>query len=321
MELRALGYLGVDTTDIEGWREYGSKFLGLQLTETISDGMAFRMDERRQRLTVNDATRNGLGFMGWEVAGASELEHFAARLEKAKVKVTRGSRALCEQRQVRDLVLFSDPIGNRLEVYYGLAEADSPFTPGRTMSGFRTGDMGIGHVVLTVPNAAEILPFYRDLLGFRLSDYFERPFKAIFMHLNQRHHSLAILETGKVGIHHLMFETLSLDDVGQAYDLALVDEGRIATTLGRHTNDQVVSFYAKSPSGFLVECGWGGLAIDPAKWEPYEVVHGPSFWGHDRNWLTPEGQEEARRIRMAAARDGARANVNVIEGLFNVTKS
>lgn len=320
MTLKALGYLGVDTTDSSGWKDYGSRFLGLQLTETVSDGMSFRMDDRKQRLTVDEANRNGLGFMGWEVADAAALDQFAVRLERAQVRVNRGSRSLCEQRQVRDLIVFSDPIGNRIEVYHGLAEAGTPFIPGRTMQGFRTGDMGIGHVVLTVPSAKDILPFYRDLLGFHLSDYFERPFKAIFLHLNQRHHSLAILETGKVGIHHLMFETLSLDDVGQAYDLALVDEGRIATTLGRHTNDQVVSFYAKSPSGFLVECGWGGLVIDPETWEPYEVVHGPSFWGHDRNWLPPEGQEEARRIRMAAAQDGARANVNVIEGLYNATR-
>jgi hypothetical protein len=116
-----------------------------------------------------------------------------------------------------------------------------------------------------------------------------------------------------------MFETLSLDDVGQAYDLALVDEGRIATTIGRHTNDQVVSFYAKSPSGFLVECGWGGLSVDVETWKPYEVVHGPSLWGHDRNWLPPEKQEEARQIRFAAARNGARAPVHVIDGLYDAS--
>ena len=62
--------------------------------------------------------------------------------------------------------------------------------------------------------------FYQDILGFRLSDYFLQPFAAYFFHLNPRHHSVAFIETGKKGIHHLMVECCYLDDVGQAYDLA-----------------------------------------------------------------------------------------------------
>ena len=52
------------------------------------------------------------------------------------------------------------------------------------------------------------------------------------MHVNGRHHSLALIESGKVSLHDLMMECLSLDDVGQGYDIALSEEGRIGTTLG-----------------------------------------------------------------------------------------
>jgi len=97
-----------------------------------------------------------------------------------------------------------------------------------------------------------VAPFYTDVLGFQLSDYILRPFKACFFHVNPRHHSLAFIATGKNGIHHLMVELCYLDDVGQAYDLALRQPGTIGTTLGRHTNDQVTSFYSWSPSKFLV---------------------------------------------------------------------
>jgi hypothetical protein len=60
-----------------------------------------------------------------------------------------------------------------------------------------------------------------------------------------------------------MVELFSFDDVGQAYDLALAEEGRINVTLGRHINDEVTSFYSNSPSGFMVEYGWGGRIIEP----------------------------------------------------------
>ena len=49
--------------------------------------------------------------------------------------------------------------------------ADEPFRPGRSISGFRTGPLGMGHVVLTVPSIDTRCAFYRDLLGFKISDY------------------------------------------------------------------------------------------------------------------------------------------------------
>ena len=121
----------------------------------------------------------------------------------------------------------------------------------------------MGHAVLTTARLDEVMPFYTDILGFRLSDYILRPFKAYFFHLNPRHHSLAFVDTGKNGVHHLMVELCYLDDVGQAYDLALRDPQSIGATFGRHTNDEMTSFYSISPSKFMVEYGWGGRCIDP----------------------------------------------------------
>ncbi len=56
-----------------------------------------------------------------------------------------------------------------------------------------------------------------------------------------------------MGIHHLMVELFLLDDVGQGYDIALTEPACIATTLGRHPNDCVMSYYLRSPAGFMLE--------------------------------------------------------------------
>ncbi len=128
-------------------------------------------------------------------------------------------------RRVRSLISFRDPAGNRLEAFYGAEIDETPFSPGRSISGFRTGPLGLGHAVLTVENIDPVMAFYVDVLGFGLSDYIEKPFRAYFFHVNARHHSLALIETGKNGMHHLMVELFSLDDVGQAYDIALTQRG------------------------------------------------------------------------------------------------
>jgi 2,3-dihydroxybiphenyl 1,2-dioxygenase len=315
-ELQALGYVGVSAARLNDWSDFAQRVLGLEIADRTSTTLALRMDERRQRLLVGPEDLPA--FFGWEVANAHSLRQLGDRLERAGIQVESGSGALAEQRHVAELIRFSDPIGNILEAFHGAEVAATPFRPARSISGFRTGPLGMGHLVLHVERIEEVAPFYEQLLGFKLSDYALRPFRAYFYHLNARHHSLALVETGGRGIHHLMMELLSLDDVGQAYDLAFPEPDRIGATLGRHTNDFMTSFYAWTPSRFMIEYGWGGRSIDPAHWRPAELVHGPSLWGHDRTWLTAAGRAEARDMRLLAAASGSRAPVQVVSGHYEL---
>ena len=115
-----------------------------------------------------------------------------------------------------------------------------------------------------------------------------------------------------------LMELYSLDDVGQGYDIAQGNEGQVAVTMGRHSGDYMTSFYSWNPSGFMTEYGWGGQVVDDATWKPFERPYGPSIWGHDRAWLSPEKQIEAREMRMKAAEDGLRQPVQVIEGNYRL---
>jgi 2,3-dihydroxybiphenyl 1,2-dioxygenase len=318
MTLQALGYVGFGSSALDDWRQFGTGLVGLQAVERSSSLLAFRMDDRKQRIVVDRALPEGARFFGWEVADATALDALAASLEAAEVDVVSEPGTLADNRRVKRLISFHAPAGNRLEAVYGAEVDDAPFRPGRSISGFRTGPLGLGHAVLTVENIDTVMPFYVDVLGFGLSDYIEKPFRAYFFHVNPRHHSLALIETGKSGMHHMMVELFSLDDVGQAYDVALGEPDRIGVTLGRHTNDFMTSFYASTPSSFMVECGWGGREIDPSSWQPVELTDGPSLWGHERVWLPPADREVAREMRMRAAAAGLRAPVQVAEGNYRL---
>jgi 2,3-dihydroxybiphenyl 1,2-dioxygenase len=318
MAVRALGYAGFGSAALDDWRQFGTGLVGLQAVERSASLLAFRMDDRKQRIVIDRSQPEGSRFFGWEVTDAADLDALAGKLEAAGVAVTAEPQTLADARRVRALISFRDPAGNRLEAFYGAETADTPFSPGRSISGFRTGPLGLGHAVLTVENIDAVMPFYVDLLGFSLSDYMQKPFRAFFFHINARHHSLALIETGKNGMHHLMVELFSLDDVGQAYDVALSEPDRVNVTLGRHTNDLMTSFYARTPSSFMLECGWGGREIDPATWRPFELQDGPSLWGHERTWLPPADREIAREMRMRAAASGLRAPVQVMEGNYRL---
>jgi 2,3-dihydroxybiphenyl 1,2-dioxygenase len=318
MTVQALGYVGFGSKDLDDWRQFGTGLVGLQAVERGNSLLAFRMDDRKQRIVIDRAMADGERFFGWEVADAAALDALAARLEAAGIDVVAESRTLADTRRVRALISFRDPAGNRLEAFYGPDIDDTPFSPGRSISGFRTGPLGLGHAVLTVERIDAVMPFYVDMLGFGLSDYILKPFRAYFFHINARHHSLALIETGRNGMHHLMVEFFSLDDVGQAYDIALTQQDRVSVTLGRHTNDFMTSFYARTPSSFMIECGWGGREVDRSNWQPVEMFDGPSLWGHERVWLPEKDREVAREMRMRAAASGLRAPVQVMEGNYKL---
>jgi 2,3-dihydroxybiphenyl 1,2-dioxygenase len=318
MIVQALGYAGFGSAALDDWRQFGTRLVGLQAVERSASLLAFRMDDRKQRIVIDRTMPEGARFFGWEVADAAALDALAVRLERAEVEVKAEPQALADDRRVGGLISFQDPAGNRLEAFYGAQIDETPFSPGRSISGFRTGPLGLGHAVLTVENINAVMPFYVDLLGFGLSDYMHKPFRAYFFHINARHHSLALIETGRNGMHHLMVELFSLDDVGQSYDVALSEPDRVSVTLGRHTNDLMTSFYAKTPSSFMVECGWGGREIDRSTWRPFELQDGPSLWGHERVWLPPADRNVAREMRMRAAAAGLRAPVQVIDGNYKL---
>jgi 2,3-dihydroxybiphenyl 1,2-dioxygenase len=307
----ALGYIGIQSARLDDWETYATRLLGMQNVDRGGAVRAFRMDDRKQRLVVTGDEGEGLGFLGWEVNDEAALESQAARLDAHGVGVKRAPRALADERRVAELIRFEDPAGNQLEVFCGPAIADDPFHPGRPISGFRTGPLGMGHAVLNVEDVEPLLPFYCDLLGFRVSDYGLKPYKLYFFHINGRHHSFAMVGSGKRGMHHFMVELCGLDDVGQGYDLAQLEDGRVAYTLGRHTNDHMTSFYTHSPSGFFVEYGWAGLVIDPASWRAHETHDGPSLWGHERLYMEPEQRGRLREMRLSAAARGLRAPVSL----------
>ena len=136
MSIQGLGYVGVRAKSLADWAGFGENFLGMQLVDRSTKGLALRMDDRKQRLVVAEDGGEGVAFFGWEVADAAALDHFAARLEAAGVAVTRATRALADERHVKDLIAFSDPLGNRLELFHGA----------ETASDVRQGDVGDGGV-------------------------------------------------------------------------------------------------------------------------------------------------------------------------------
>src|ERR1700675_2486816 len=106
MALLGLGYAGFGSDALEDWRQFGTGLVGLQAVERGNSLLAFRMDDRKQRIVIDRSMPEGTRFFGWEVANAAALEALAARLEKAGVEVVAEPQALADSRRVAGLISF-----------------------------------------------------------------------------------------------------------------------------------------------------------------------------------------------------------------------
>ena len=277
--IKALSYIGFRSPNAAAWASFGPEVLGAQQAEPGVDGsVRLRVDGSEARIVVHPGDRDELAYLGWDVGGPDGLAAAADLVRRAGVTVGDDPVA-ADERRVAEVATFVDPFGFRHELSYGLASA-GPFAPGRPISGFVTGDGGLGHVVLVVPDLEQAGSFYREVLGFKVSDTIDQGIPITFLHCNHRHHTLAFAGGhGLVGVHHLMLEVGSLDDVGAALDIVGERELPMAMGLGRHTNDLMTSFYVRTPSGFEIEYGTGGRLIDDATWT-VDTYDAQSLWGH-----------------------------------------
>ncbi|MEU6160611.1 VOC family protein [Streptomyces sp. NPDC047130] len=286
--VKELGYVVYEVSSLADWERFGVDLLGMQYGGRTADGFTLRTDEKAHRWVVTEGPADDLVATGYEVEGEEALDTLVARLRGAGVEVAEGDAALAAARKVDRIFVTADPMGNRVELVNGLADAGTPFRSGKLLGGFVTGAGGAGHQVLLAHGVSRetYLGFYIDLLGFRISDIIVEELAPgvvadlIFLHCNGRHHTVAFGDMPHTRrTHHFMVEVTDIRDVGLAYDRCMDARQPFEMTLGMHPNDHMFSFYVFTPSGFSVEYGWGGLVIDEATWE-VRTLDRLHSWGH-----------------------------------------
>jgi 2,3-dihydroxybiphenyl 1,2-dioxygenase len=284
MSVDSLGYVALNVAKLNDWQALLETVFGMQpRAREGSDAIDYRLDDYHHRFSLYPAASDGVAAVGWEVASTSKLEKLVQSLRDRQIDVAAGSGVLCAERKVKQLYSFTCPmIGVQTEVYYGPLVSHTPFVPSRGIAGYKTGALGLGHIVFWVKDLARAVKFYEEVMGFNISDYIAWDVHdAVFMHCNLRHHTLALMQDGPgpAGeLMHIMVESTSLDDVGYGYDIVRERGIPVMIEPGKHSNDHMQSFYLQSPSGFWIEYGYGGREIGP-DWEIRNYDQ-PMLWGH-----------------------------------------
>jgi len=252
--------------------------------------LALRIDAHQRRIVVRDGAAEDVVAVGWQLHDEHALKLLLGRLRAARIDVREVSGAQAAERGVERFHAFDGPKKLRFELFTRPLLSDRPLD--MRVSGFVTGDMGLGHFAMTSREPEAALRFFQRMFDARLSDTIEDKLNGVtlelsFLRVNGRHHTMAIAATrGKrmnplrTAIHHLNLQAQSLDDVTESYRRMRGMGYAIANAIGQHPNDRELSYYVVSPSGFEVEIGWNPILVsDEAAWKPAHY-HGISLWGH-----------------------------------------
>lgn len=298
-----LGYVRFGVSDLEEWRTYLTELLGLELRDDMGgDKLWARLDNWHHRLTFEENPVDDVIGMGLRVAGTEEFRAMQDTLRDAGFAFEVASEALAMERQVLELLLLEDPGGNPLEIFHGPQFSPSlPFYPARRrFGGFVTGAGGVGHLLIRHRGVEASYEFYK-LLGLTSDCHFRvplpgtEPMRGMFMHCDgpdARDHTIAFGLPSEKSCNHLMIECDNVDDMIQTYQLIKKAGYPMMIDLGRHANDQALSFYAKTPSGFAIEVSWG---CEPPQRQSY-ILH-EDYYGHEPNPDLPAMMGEVDEVR------------------------
>ncbi len=289
-----LGYLVIETEKFADWRRFGRDAIGMHLDETLPGVMRFRLDDNECRFLIQRGPAEDTTALGWELDDHATFELIEARIRSHGVPLTEGTREEAALRGVERLLRFPGPNGLSQEIYVDAHKGSEPLR--LAGSGFVTGSDGMGHVAIATKKPHQMRGYYSTVFDARLTDYIDETisglkFKIRFLRVNERHHSVAIAAVNKLPINpirtriqHCNIQVTELNDMTLTYQRVKQLGFDLALSVGQHTNDKELSFYAVTPSGFEWEVGWNPIVVDETTWEP-TTHQGISIWGH-----TPEGQ-------------------------------
>jgi 2,3-dihydroxybiphenyl 1,2-dioxygenase len=276
-----LAYLGIEVPEPSSLDAFFHDVIGL----VPGGAHTWRNDDKVHRILVGQGPANDAAFVGFEAIDADAFDRVVDRLRGAGFEASDGD---AELRKVERLVLTTTPWGVPVEIVLGLEDAETPFASSLVPGGFATEGVGFGHVVFATTAFDESHRFLVEGLGLGQSDFLQMEIAAgielevRFYHCNARHHTVALARAPfdlPQRLHHVMFETKTMDDVGAAFDRAWATDLPIPNGLGRHPNDGMFSFYVASPAGFQVEVGHGAKVVGD-DWDGNQRYDRISSWGH-----------------------------------------
>jgi catechol 2,3-dioxygenase len=289
MGVLKLGYLEVRVKAIPAAVQYYTQVLGLKETDRV-DGKVYlkAWDElEHHSLVLVEGTTPGLNRIAFRLEDPEDLERFEDKLERHEHRVQRVSAG--EEHALGEAIRCTAPSEHCIELYYeqplvgnGLPDTNpDPYPDG--LVGIHPPRMD--HCLITAPEGPASLHFWRDVLGFRVTEQVVTPDGApLACWLERTHspHDIAFIPGNPGGLHHFAYWLDSWDELGRAADVIVRGGSHIDAGPTRHGITRGHTVYFFDPFGNRNEVFTGGYWADPRMkpitWTADQLWTGIFYW-------------------------------------------
>lgn len=236
-----LGYVGVETPDVDRMVDYYTNILDFSLVERTKDEAYLTTTFDHHSVVVRKGQAKPRSFLGYEVW--EDLGDAERRLKDAGFAVDRRSDIAPS---TPDVLLLEEPLtGTPIHLYDAQAGSGvKGYTPIRPTK--------LGHVAAFVSDLKPVQDFYEGLLGFKWSDTIGDFF--VFLRCNSDHHAANFLASKKFeGLHHIAYEMRDLNHLQTMLDHLAQNGYRLEWGPGRHGPGHNLFTYHKDPDGNNIE--------------------------------------------------------------------
>jgi catechol-2,3-dioxygenase len=269
--LRRIHHVCLRTSDLATAAQRWSIQFGLTVRELTPERARLACAYEPYSLELVPSDVPGADHTGYELARGVSVEEAADRLRRFSVPFEHGAGALH----------LRDPDGHGVELVSYDPDPDPRPAIARsttTLAGFHPRKLG--HVNSLTGRLSEMVSFYCDVLGLRVTDHLGD--EGCWLHLGADHHTVAFVGKGYYHFHHLAFELTDWGELRVALD-HLAQHGRwLAWGPVRHALGQNLAAYVRIPEEECMVELYSDMEQLTADHEPRawpDNAHSSNTWG------------------------------------------
>jgi catechol 2,3-dioxygenase-like lactoylglutathione lyase family enzyme len=294
IKARRIGHATFDTTDLDRLAEHYVNVTGLIVAAREKDKvfLASKLGHLALELRLKSSTPF-CRKLSFEISHDSDLAQVEKELSKHGIKSERSNDPAPG---VANTLTFTDPKGTQVELF----TTWNLLHEGKQAKGANV--QKLGHVAYFTTDLQKTMDFYRDVLGFKVSDWIGDFF--VFMRCNPDHHTVNFMKGEESRIHHMAFQLDGWDQMKVACDTLGRNNIEIAWGPVRHGPGHNIATYYRNPDDHIIElfCDLDTMIdeelgyFDPKPWHR-DNPQRPKVWepGPSANIWGPPPSEEFRR--------------------------
>jgi catechol 2,3-dioxygenase-like lactoylglutathione lyase family enzyme len=242
IRVRKIAHAAFETPDLDRQTAYYTDILGLSLVAKDKDAAYLASTLDHHSVVLRRGAEARCTRIAFQLAPDADLDAFERQVAGHGIKTTRKKDP---EPSIPELVSFEDPKGTIMEVF-----REHAFS-GQAYQGKGIVPHKLGHVAFHVADVKKIAKFYCDVLGFRDSDWMADFFA--FLRCGPDHHTINLVDTGKVKMHHIAFEVRDWAHIQTACDFLSLNGYKLVWGPGRHGIGHNLFAYHRNPDGQIVE--------------------------------------------------------------------